>query len=129
MRQDPEAKHYRLFELLRDIYFQADDLDDELLRWERKYELAPRVPFGAKVGNFFRGLKGMARKLKIQAVSLPAASPGMSCGAAPLSPARLTRIAQDRISPPTVTTGPTTNEICHHRSVQKAGTQSRPIRP
>lgn len=74
MRLDPNAKHYKLFELLRDIYFQADDLDDELLRWERKYKLAPRVPFGHKVGNFFRKIKGMARKLKIQAVSLPAVS-------------------------------------------------------
>lgn len=69
---DPAAKHYKLFQALRDVAYAADDLDDVLLALERKTGIEPKLPWGHKIGRFFKGLKHKAKVAKIQALALPA---------------------------------------------------------
>lgn len=71
---DPSAREYLRPRRAKHVFFAADGMDDELLALERKYGLEPKLPWGHRVGNFFRGLKRKARLLKINAASLPAAA-------------------------------------------------------
>ncbi len=69
---DPADPFHTRSEEAKELWFLAADLDELLLRYERKFGLAPKLPFGHRVGNFFRGLKDKARAVKINALSLPA---------------------------------------------------------
>lgn len=69
---DPAGKFYDRPELAKEVYFLAADVGELLLGLERKAGLAPKLPWGQRLGGALHGLAQKARALKIQAVSLPA---------------------------------------------------------
>jgi len=69
---DPDAKNHEISNSADDVYFAAQALDDALLKLERKAGLAPKRPWGKRLGDFFRKLKAKARLTRIHARTLPA---------------------------------------------------------
>lgn len=69
---NPEAKNHHISNNSDDVFFAADAMDDLLLKYERKYGLAEKAGFGAKVGGFFRAVKRKARVARVYASTLPA---------------------------------------------------------
>lgn len=70
----PDSKHHHIHYASKDTYFGAVDLSEEMLKFERKHGLKPKLRFSERVGKFFKGLRHKARQIKIHALALPGAA-------------------------------------------------------
>ncbi len=68
----PEAKNHHLSNSAEAVLWAAIDLEHQLEALQQKLGLREKTPIGHKVGNFFRKVKGYARRTKIYASTLPA---------------------------------------------------------
>lgn len=69
-----DAKNHHHTNAIEDAHEATAVADKEVDRFRRKYGLAKSVPWGKRIGDFFRSIKKVTRKARIYASMLPAVS-------------------------------------------------------